>query len=151
MPRNANEFPIHADLLLLNSNFMNFRVWSAIWTALIVVVVVPWGTFDPHAHWDRMAWIPFATPVDVDDVIGNVMFYVPYGILVGQEAAGTRGAILLVTGSAIVLSLATEFTQIFSNSRFPSLTDVACNVIGAFIGASWVIHRQRRGMKVRRA
>jgi hypothetical protein len=68
----ANKFPIHADLLLLNSNFMNFRVWFVIWIALIVVVV-PWGTLDPHAHWDRMTWIPFATPVDFDDVIGNVM------------------------------------------------------------------------------
>lgn len=120
------------------------RVWLTIWISLIVVVVVPWGTFEQHAHWERMEWIPFVSPpVDLGDVIGNVFFYVPYGILVGLEAAGTRGAILLATGSATVLSLATEFTQIFSKSRFPSMTDVACNVIGACIGASWLIYRHR--------
>lgn len=124
---------------------VNARVWLAIWSGLIVVVVVPWGTFEPHAHWERMAWIPFISPpVDLGDVIGNLFFYVPYGILVGLEAAETRGAILLATGSAAVLSLATEFTQIFSASRFPSMTDVACNVIGACIGASWVMHRRAR-------
>ena len=124
---------------------MNSRVWLTIWISLIVVVVVPWGAFEPHAHWERMEWIPFVSPpVDLGDVIGNVIFYVPYGILVGREAAERRGAFLLVTASATVLSLVTEFTQIFSNSRFPSMTDVACNVIGACIGASWAVHQQVR-------
>jgi len=102
------------------------RVWLAIWITLIVVVVVPWGTLEPHPHWERMEWIPFVSPpVDIGDVIANLLFYVPYGMLVGREEAHTRGAILLAAGSATVLSLATEFTQIFSNSRFPSMTDVA--------------------------
>jgi glycopeptide antibiotics resistance protein len=124
---------------------VNLRVWLAIWISLIVVVVVPWGTFEPHAHWERMAWIPFISPpVELEDVVGNLLFYLPYGILVGQQTAESRGAIVLATGCATVLSLATEFTQIFSDSRFPSMTDVACNVIGAGIGASWAIHRRTR-------
>jgi glycopeptide antibiotics resistance protein len=124
---------------------VNSRVWLAIWISLIVVVVVPWGTLEPHAHWERMAWIPFVSPpVELDDVIGNLLFYVPYGLLVGLETAERRGAILWATGCATVLSLATELTQIFSDSRFPSMTDVACNVIGACIGASWAIRRRAR-------
>jgi VanZ family protein len=124
---------------------VNSRLWLTIWISLIVVVVVPWGTFEWHAHWERMEWIPFVSPpVDLGDVLGNLLFYVPYGILIGKEAAETRRAILLAIGSATVLSLATEFTQIFSNSRFPSMTDVTCNVIGALIGARWAIHRHQR-------
>src|SRR5262245_30351878 len=45
------------------------RAWLIIWIALIVVVGVPWGAFEAHPHWDRMAWIPFVSPpVDFGDV-----------------------------------------------------------------------------------
>ena len=68
--------------------------------------------------WDRMEWIPFVSPpVDFLDVVGNVLFYAPYGFH--------------------ILSISTELTRIFSNSRFPSMTDVVCNAIGAFAGAYW--------------
>jgi len=121
-------------------------VWLIIWIALIVVVGIPWGAFEPHAHWERMAWIPFVSPpVEFGDVVGNVFFYVPYGMLLQREAADARGAMLLVNGSAAGLSLATEFIQVFSVTRFPSMTDVACNVFGAFIGACWGLHRRRGG------
>lgn len=121
---------------------MNSRLWLLIWIGLIIVVVLPWGTFEPHAHWERMEWIPFLSrPVDVGDVIGNLLFFVPYGILIRHDVPAKRRAMLLAMGSAAVLSLAGEFIQVFSNSRFPSMTDVACNVIGACIGARWTIHR----------
>ena len=124
---------------------MNSRVWLAIWISLVVVVVLPWGTFEPHAHWERMEWIPFGSSrVDLPDVIGNILFYVPYGIVVARTATKRRRAIAAAVGSATVLSLVTEVTQIFSNERFPSATDVASNVIGAFIGASWAIYLQQR-------
>ena len=42
--------------------FVNSRLWLTIWISLIVVVVVPWGTFEWHAHWERMEWIPFVSP-----------------------------------------------------------------------------------------
>ena len=114
------------------------RRWLVIWIGLIVVVVVPWGRLQALAHWERIAWIPFVSwPVVLRDVIANVLFYVPYGIVAREEVAETRNSILLVTGSAFLLSVATEFTQVFSVSRFPSMTDVVCNVTGALIGATW--------------
>jgi glycopeptide antibiotics resistance protein len=122
---------------------VNSRLWLATWVGLIVVVVVPWGTLDSSSHWERMAWIPFVSPpVELDDMVANMLFYVPYGFLGVLNIGKTPTAIRVVTGSAIALSLATEFTQVFSASRFPSMTDVACNVIGAFVGAQWA-YRQR--------
>ena len=43
------------------------------------------------------------------------------------------------------LALATEASQLFSHGRFPSVTDLTCNVLGAWLGArwSWVRARQR--------
>jgi VanZ family protein len=120
------------------------RRWFLIWIGLIIVVVVPWGRFQPHPHWERVAWIPFVSrPVVLRDVIANVLFYVPYGIVALEEVADTRNPILLVTGSAFLLSVASEFTQVFSVSRFPSMTDVVCNAAGAFIGATWATIRNR--------
>jgi glycopeptide antibiotics resistance protein len=121
------------------------RRWLVIWSAVMVVIVVPWHTLEARAHWERVGWIPFvSSPVEPIDVIANVFFYIPYGIVAGREAAETLSPILLVTSSAILLSVAGEFSQVFSNTRFPSMTDVACNGIGAFIGANWALRRHLR-------
>ena len=124
---------------------VNSRLWLVIWVALIVVVVVPWSSFETIPRWDRMEWIPFVSPpVDFLDVVGNVLFYAPYGFLFGVQAASTRRPVALAVGSAAILSISTELTQIFSNSRFPSMTDVVCNTIGAFAGAYLATSRRRK-------
>ena len=121
---------------------MKARLWLVIWVALIVVVGFPWTSFGMHPYWSRVQWIPFVSPpVDLPDVVGNVLFFVPYGLLVG-EATEPPFPIAVVVGSAILLSVTIEFTQIFSASRFPSTTDVVCNVLGAFIGARWALRRR---------
>lgn len=127
---------------------VNSRLWLAIWVGLIVVVVVPWGTLDSSPHWERMAWIPFVSaPVELSDMAGNMFFYVPYGFLGVLNIGKTQSAIRVVMGSAIALSLATEFTQVFSARRFPSMTDVACNVVGAFVGAQWAYRQRSAGLR----
>ena len=78
---------------------MNSRLWLVIWVALIVVVVVPWSSFETIPRWDRMEWIPFVSPpVDFLDVVGNVLFYAPYGFLCGVQAASTSKACRLGRG-----------------------------------------------------
>jgi glycopeptide antibiotics resistance protein len=127
---------------------VNLRLWRAVWIGLIVVVVVPWGTFDSSPHWERMAWIPFVSaPAELGDMMSNVLFYVPYGFLGVLNIGKKQNAIRVATGSAMALSLATEFTQVFSAHRFPSMTDVACNVIGAFVGAQWAYRQRSTGLR----
>jgi VanZ family protein len=46
--------------------------------------------------------------------------------------------------SAFAVSVCTEATQLFSQRRFPSLTDVASNVAGAYVGAQWALSWRRR-------
>ena len=41
---------------------------------------------------------------------------------------------LPLIATAVLLSSATEWTQVYSHTRFPSTTDVSCNVIGAVLG-----------------
>jgi glycopeptide antibiotics resistance protein len=120
------------------------RLRLALWIALIVTVVVPWGRFIDHPHWDRVQWVPFITPpVKLFDVVANAFFYVPYGYWYTQQRQGTRYALTVAMVSAFAVSLCTEATQLFSQRRFPSLTDVASNMAGAYVGAQWALRRAR--------
>lgn len=120
--------------------FVPPRLRLAAWTLVIVAVVVPWTSWVGHEHWAGVTWIPFMPPLRLRDMTLNVIFYVPFGLFFRlRMPAGRRFG--LAVASAFVLSLATEFTQVYSHGRFPSMTDVATNTIGAAIGA-WVVSRR---------
>jgi VanZ like family len=98
---------------------VKYRTRLIVWTIFIGVCVVPWMDLQNHTHWSKVQWIPFVTP--------------PVKLI---RWAGRKRSLLAVVAAA-ALSLATEWTQLYSHSRFPSLTDVTCNVIGAIVGV-WI-------------
>ena len=114
-----------------------------VWTGVIVLAVVPWMTYQPHSHWAKVVWIPFSTPPEITarDVLGNLLLYVPFGYLLSR-AGSWRPALGTVCLVAAVLSIATELTQVYSHSRFPSATDVLLNVVGAVSGCLLSRNRQ---------
>jgi glycopeptide antibiotics resistance protein len=122
---------------------MSSRLGLALWVGLIIAVVVPWTSFQNHAHWERVDWIPFTAPSGVFDAGENVLFYVPYGYLLARKRAASRRVIGLAFGSASMLAVCTELTQVFSATRFPSTTDIISNATGALIGASWAVYAGR--------
>jgi glycopeptide antibiotics resistance protein len=110
------------------------RVLFAGWVAVILAAVVPWWDMQNHTHWSKVQWIPFLTPpIKPLDLIGNVLLYLPFGVLfpTRRDASWWRWPVAVALG----LSIVTEWTQLYSHWRFPSFTDVTCNVIGAAIGA----------------
>jgi glycopeptide antibiotics resistance protein len=118
------------------------RIGLALWVGLIVFVVVPWYRFQDHSHWGVVQWIPFTTPpIRLRDIVGNLLFYVPFGMLFARAVNRRPGAVVL---AGFLLSLATEFTQVFSHGRFPSTTDLICNTLGAWAGALWARSRDGR-------
>lgn len=91
-----------------------------------------------HSHWARVVWIPFLSPpYRAFDIVANTLLYVPLGssLTVGLGRGGRRG--WAVVGLAGLLSVGTEWTQLYSHGRWPSLTDVSCNVLGAWVG--WLL------------
>jgi glycopeptide antibiotics resistance protein len=112
------------------------RGWLLVWTFVIAFGVVPWNDVQDHSHWRRVQWIPFLTPpIKPIDLVVNVLLYWPFGYWFAKQArhrSPWRRAILY----AAALSLLTEWTQLYSHSRFPSMTDVTCNLIGTLWGAS---------------
>ena len=120
------------------------RLRLALWIALIVTVVVPWGRFVDHTHWARVQWVPFVTPpVKPFDVVANMFFYMPYGYWFLRQRRCDRRTLMMAVVSAFLLSIGTEATQLFSHGRFPSFTDVTSNVAGAYAGAYLAIRRAR--------
>ncbi len=109
---------------------------------LIVVATFPMDLVTwPHAHWRRVAWVPFATgSVRPVDIILNVALYVPFGIYF--PAGSWRRGVAIGVPAALALSGTLEFAQVWSHVRFPSATDVAMNVLGASLGLWFTRHRR---------
>jgi len=117
-----------------------------LWTAFILLLVVPWGGFQDHTHWGKVGWIPFVSrPVKLTDIVANVLLYVPFGIGV-RRVFGTR-AWWAGLALAALLSVGTETTQLYSHRRFPSATDVTSNLLGTFGGL--LASRRARGFSRR--
>ena len=107
------------------------------WLAVIAAATVPWTSFVTHTHWGKVQWLPFVSPpVKLLDVVGNVLLYVPFGHqLIRASTSRVRG--WHAAALAALLSIAVEWSQLYSHSRFPSTQDVLCNVSGAWLGAAW--------------
>lgn len=112
----------------------------AVWTAAIVSVSVPFFDLHAHTHWPAVAWIPFKSPpVKVSDIVANTLLYVPFGFLAFRQRMASSRLVTVVVAAA-ALSFLAESSQLFSHSRFPSTTDLVCNVVGAAMGlmvAKW--------------
>ena len=113
-------------------------VIALFWASLISWIVVPWGRFVDHPHWGNVITIPFVSPpYRPRDIILNVLLYVPLGAALA--GAIRRRRLLWVCGLALGLSLATEYTQLYSHRRYPSMTDVVTNTLGGMLGAGVVM------------
>ena len=72
------------------------------------------------------------------DVRRNLVLFIPFGVLLHHEGRRRSWKLLpltvVVATGAFLLSAAIECAQAFLPSRFPSLTDVFANTVGALIG-----------------
>ena len=113
------------------------RWWLAGWTGVIVLVVCPWTSFQSHAHWQQVAWVPFLSSDDkLRDVLVNLVLYAPWGYFGMRAMRNGSHRVWTVVLLAAALSLVTEASQLYSHGRFPSATDFTCNVLGAFAGGT---------------
>jgi glycopeptide antibiotics resistance protein len=111
----------------------------------IVAATAAWDFLD-HPHWYKVSWVPFATGlVRPLDMLANIALYVPLGFLLSFK----RRRLLATLAIACALSMAMEFTQVWSHSRFPSATDVLLNLVGSYLGVR--LAERRRMIEASRA
>ena len=112
------------------------RVVLALWILIIVLLVVPWRGVQDHLHWGSVQWIPFVSPpVRLLEIAANVILYLPFGALFARTQPTREGLLWRTLAWALLLSGLTEASQLFSHDRFPSVTDLVANVLGALAGA----------------
>jgi glycopeptide antibiotics resistance protein len=132
----------------LNRRRTTPAILLACWTAVIVFAVVPMGRYREQPARRQIAWIPFVSrPMTPSDMARNVLLYVPFGYLQARALVYPTVWRALAYGTA--LSAGTEATQVYSRGRYPSTTDVVCNVIGGMLG--FALARQRRSRPPYRA
>jgi len=107
-------------------------LWWLLWVGVILVLTVPWDLKD-HMHWYNVTWRPFTGVVRPHDLLLNFVLYLPFGAL----APIRRDRLLVVALMAALLAGACELSQVWSHSRFPSMTDVVMNTLGAVAGRLW--------------
>ena len=88
-----------------------------------------------HFHW-----IPFVNADgsrhSIPDIVQNIIFFIPFGFLgVLSFARNKFFALFLVPFLGFIISLNIEILQLTTNDRDTSVTDLACNTIGATVGA----------------
>lgn len=104
--------------------------------ALVIAADYPWGGMTDHSHWTRVTWIPFETgAVRPLDVAGNLLLCAPLGAIAGWWFPQ---GLLAAAGLSLTVSVAGETLQVYSHGRYPSGTDVFCNVVGAMMAAQLV-------------
>jgi glycopeptide antibiotics resistance protein len=109
-------------------------------SALVLVAAFPWGDLHDHTHWRKIGWVPFVSPpVRLRDMALNTLLCAPIGGFAGRLF---RRPLVMAFGLSLALSLTAEWTQVYSHTRFPSATDVTCNVAGA-VAAARSLRRKR--------
>ncbi len=125
---------------------MNTASPLARYLAIAYALLIAYASLHPFTGWRdtgappfdylAAAWPRYYTGFDL---AANILAYVPLGFLMVpalQSRLGILAAALLAALAGGGLSLALETLQNFLPSRVPSNIDLACNAIGALIGAA---------------
>ena len=95
--------------------------------------------WDPAVHRHReLRWVPFDDLVHADgwfaplfDYLGNIAFFVPFGVLVFMLLADVRRTVLV----GLLTSVTIEVSQYVFALGYSDVDDLLMNTLGAFLGA----------------
>lgn len=117
---------------------------TAVWLLAVIAFLIAYGSLYPF----RFAAVGSAGPFELlrhlsfarttrSDLAANVLLYLPLGASLAWLLATRLGGLLAVVVAVAIgalLSFAIELAQLYETRRVASLTDVACNAIGAAAG-----------------
>jgi glycopeptide antibiotics resistance protein len=118
------------------------RLGIVLSVCVILAAHVDAASWRGAADWARVSWVPFVSPpVRLRDILQNVLLFVPFGYFfaLGCGTLSRWGRAAAVLGVSASLSTLLEILQLFMPERFPSTTDIVCNVAGAAIGMALLL------------
>ena len=115
----------------------------AVYLALGYALLILYATLHPLSGWQHSGLpvfdyltAPFPRYYRVEDLVVNVLGYVPLGFVTATALPMRRlWAVVVATLLAGLLSFSVETLQNFLPTRIASNVDLGCNIAGAFIGA----------------
>ncbi len=119
------------------------------------LAVIVFGTLGPLGHGRKpwldtvktWHWVPQSHATSLDDIVTNLLVYVPVGIafrlLVRRRGRAGWRDMALGFGLSVALSFVTEVLQQSMPARSSNLTDVYVNAIGALAGCLLAPRTQR--------
>lgn len=113
--------------------------------ALAYLLIIVYASLQPFRNWrlppeeiQRFLFAPWPRYITVDDILINLVAYVPLGFLFMlslRPRLSAGSAVMLATLLALATSLAMESVQMFLPSRIASNVDLLTNAAGALLGA----------------
>jgi glycopeptide antibiotics resistance protein len=123
------------------------------WIAAGIAVLILYGSFypfffylndDPRGPLGVLLGSGFR-PDSLDDVVANVLLYLPLGFFVAYALQRrTPSALAGATAAGFALSLLVELVQFYDLGRVQELTDICSNTAGALLGAAGAVAARRR-------
>jgi len=118
---------------------------TATWLLAVIAFLIGYGSLYPFGFagvegagfYELLHRLTFARTTR-SDLAANVLLYLPLGASLAWLLASRLGGLLAVIAATVIgtcLSLVIEVAQLYETRRVASLTDVACNSIGAAAGA----------------
>jgi glycopeptide antibiotics resistance protein len=126
--------------MVLSRRMQVWKIVLASWILLtLVLCTFPWWVEAPQ--WWRIRWIPlldaYRSPRLLRDAIANCLLYMPFGFAYTRACTATgMSSIWQAAIAGLLLSMTCELYQVFSPVRYPTMTDVLMNTVGALVGAS---------------
>ena len=132
---------------------------------IVAATTMPWSWYYVgHSHWAAVEWVPFSKRFRPDDLILNVLLFVPFGFtavraVAGNAAAATTAGVnpsrsgrtspstRAIVGTVVagcLVSIGVEWFQVYCHGRMPTSVDVIANTLGTWIGTRTARPRQGR-------
>ncbi|MGI9822611.1 VanZ family protein [Agromyces sp. Marseille-Q5079] len=99
------------------------------------------------AHLVGRLGVPVYEAYVVLEFLANIVLFVPFGVLVPVVFPGLRPWMVVALG--LLTSAGIELVQFVLPTRFPTVSDVVANTLGALIGCLWVAAVSRRAVRAR--
>lgn len=120
-------------------------VYSAVIVALTMLKAffAIGGLWDSEVHHNRsISLIPLRVHAYADhwfgpvfDYVGNVLLFIPFGLLVYVLLSRTRRPLIRATVAGLAFSVGVEIAQYLFALGYSTIDDLMTNTLGAFLGA----------------
>jgi glycopeptide antibiotics resistance protein len=119
------------------------RAAAFVWLVAWAFVGLPWRSFTLRPSFDHVRLMPYQFGRPSSHLL-NVLAFVPLGICGDRIGWGPARVAQVAAG----ISMTTEALQLFSTRRYPSVSDVLSNTLGAILGVGMSrVARGRRSLE----